>query len=298
MRYDTFKSLFLILGSLFFVACNPNYDMAGMFNGSSERADKRFNESMAYNEKNGYAHLIVPETYKVYVCTDTHVDSTTYNWETFVNSYKADLQCPFAIHLGDLVNENNNHERVFQAAAKVAGKYPAGKDTMFYAVGNHDLYFNQWVNYKHFVPTSTYWFDTRTSSGKLLDLYICVDSGEGTLGVKPLDWLRNTLKEKSQEGYRHIIVFTHTHMFKQDDSQGHTSNYSMEETYDITAVLTKYHVDMYWSGHDHSREITHYGGVTYIIVDAMEDPVEHPYYMVAEMGKNIHYDFIAVEKKK
>jgi len=278
------------------VACNPNYDMAGMFNGSSERADKRFDESMAYNEKAGYAHLIVPEEYRVYVCTDTHVDSTTHNLEQFVKRYKSDLQCPFALHLGDLVNANNNHEKFFKAVAGAAVGMPVGKDTMFYAVGNHDLYFNQWESYKRFVPTSTYWFDTRTSKGKLLDLYICLDSGEGTLGVKPLDWLRHVLEVKSQEGYRHIIVFTHTHMFKQDDSQGHTSNYSMEETYDITALLSQYHVNMYWSGHDHSREITHYGGVTYIVIDALEDPVEKPFYMVAEMGKNIHYDFVAIEK--
>lgn len=278
------------------VSCNPNYDMAGMFNGSSVRADKRFEQSMTYNERAGYAHLVVPENYRIYVCTDTHVDSTTRNWEQFVKAYKADPQCPFAIHLGDLVNEKNNHEKFFNAAAVVPEGYIAGKDTCFYAVGNHDLYFNQWESYKRFVPTSTYWFDTRTADGKLMDLYICVDSGEGTLGVKPLDWLRSILEEKSQEEYRHIVVFSHTNMFKQDDSQGHSSNYPMEETYDITAIFSKYKVDMYWSGHDHYREITHYGGVTYITVDTMQDPVEHPYYMLVEMGENIHYDFVSLKK--
>ena len=296
------KSLFCILFSVsvavLFTGCNPNYDMPGMFNGSSERADKRFEESMAYNQQHGYAHLIVPEDYRIYACTDTHVDSTTYNWETFVKLYKSDPACPFAIHLGDLINANNNFERFFKAAAVVPEGYVQGKDTCFYTLGNHDIYFNQWPAFKSYVHTSTYWFDTRTADGKLLDLFICLDSGEGTLGVEPLKWLNNTLEEKSEEGYRHIIVFTHTHVFKQDDSQGHTSNYSMEETYDITAILSKYHVDMYWSGHDHSREITHYGGVTYIVVDALDDPVETPFYMVADMSKAIHYDFIALEKKK
>ena len=278
-------------------ACNPNYDMVGMFNGSSVRADKRFDESMKYNEEHGYTHVIVPEDYTVYVCTDTHVDSTTRNLEAFTKLYKADTNCPFALHLGDLINANHNFATFFKAASVEPEGYIKGKDTCFYAVGNHDLYFNQWPAYQQYVPTSTYWFDTRTAAGKLLDLYICIDSGEGTLGVEPLNWLRSTLEEKSQEGYRHIIVFTHTHMFKQDDSQGHTSNYSLEETYDITAVLTKYHVDMYWSGHDHSREITHYGGVTYIVVDAMEDPVEKPFYMVVEMSKNITYEFIPIPKE-
>ena len=277
-------------------SCNPNYDMKGMFDGSSVRADKRFDESMEYNRQAGYTHLVVPEDYKIYVCADTHVDSTTHNVEAFTKLYKSDPDCPFALHLGDLVNEKHNHKKFFDIAAVNPEGYIAGKDTCFFAVGNHDLYFNQWEDYKRFVPTSTYWFDTRTADGKLLDLFICLDSGEGTLGVKPLEWLKSTLKEKSEEGYRHIIVFTHTHMFKQDDSQGHTSNYSMEETYDITALLSQYKVALYLSGHDHAREVTHYGGVTYIVLDTMQDAVNNPYYMTVQMGKNIHYDFIALPK--
>lgn len=289
VNHLSFFGLLLVVAA----SCNPNYDMAGMFNGSSIRADKRFEQSMAYNNEHDYTHLTVPEDYRIYVCTDTHVDSTTRNVEKFTKLYKADPLCPFAIHLGDLVNENNNHEKFFKAASvEPDDAFISFPDTCFYAVGNHDLYFNQWESYKRFVPTSTYWFDTRTADGKLLDLFICLDSGEGTLGVEPLKWLERTLAEKSQEGYRHIIVFTHTHMFKQDSSQGHTSNYSLEETYDITAILTRYHVDMYWSGHDHYREVTNYGNVTYIIVDTMQDPVEKPYFMLVDMGKKINYQFI------
>ena len=85
-------------------------------------------------------------------------------------------------------------------------------------------------------------------------------------------------------------------MFKQDDSQGHTSNYSMEETYDITSLLTRYGVEMYWSGHDHSREITKYGGVTYIVVDSLEDPDPNPFYMIVNMSNYISYDFISLKQ--
>lgn len=294
-----FVKSILILPFVALAACNPNYDMPGMFNGSSVRADERFVQSMQYNDKAGYAHVIVPEDYRIYACTDSHVDSTTRNLEQFVKAYKADINCPFAIHLGDLINAKDNYPRFFQAMAVKPDKPVIGKelgDTVFYTLGNHDLYFNQWEEYKKYIPTSTYWFDTRTKEGKLLDLFICLDSGEGTLGVKPLKWLNDILAEKSEAGYRHIIVFTHTHMFKQDDSQGHTSNYSMEETYDITSLLTRYGVEMYWSGHDHSREITKYGGVTYIVVDSLEDPDPNPFYMIVNMGNYISYDFISLKK--
>ena len=272
-------------------SCNPNYDMPGMFNGSSVRADQRFDESMAYNKKAGYSHIVAPEDYRIYVCTDTHIDSTTYNLRSFVKAYKSDPRCRFAIHLGDLINAKGNYPRFFEAMAVNPAGYVQGKDTVFYTPGNHDLYFNQWEVYKTYIPNSTYWFDTRTADGKLLDLYICLDSGEGTLGENALAWLRQTLQELSKEEYRHRIVFTHTHMFKKDDSQGHTSNYSMEETYDLTALFSQYHIDMYWSGHDHSREISNYSGVTYIVVDALEDPTKQPYYMVVDMDKEIHVAF-------
>ena len=275
-------------------ACNPNYDMPGMFNGSSERADKRLAESLEYNKQAGEINLTVSEDYTVYVCTDTHVDSTTYNWRTFVKAYKADNNCPFAIHLGDLINAKGNFPRFFQAATVSPAGYLAGKDTIFYTLGNHDLYFNQWPEYKHYVGTSTYWFDTRTSGNKLLDLFICLDSGEGTLGVDGLEWLRTILEDKADKGYRHIIIFTHTHMFKQDDSQGHTSNYSMEETYEIANILTQYGVTEYWSGHDHAREKTSYGGVKYIVVDALEDPVPDAFYMKVRMAAEIQHEFIKV----
>lgn len=289
-----FIKTILAIATLVIAGCNPNYDMPGMFNGSSVRADVRFDQSMQYNAQAGYAHLIVPENYRVYACTDSHVDSTTRHLEQFVKAYKADARCPFAIHLGDLINAKGNYPRFFAAMQVVPEGYIPGKDTVFYTPGNHDLYFNQWEEYKKYVHTSTYWFDTRTSDGKLLDLFICLDSGEGTLGVKALDWLRETLAQKSQEGYRHIIVFTHTHMFKHDDSQGHTSNYSMEETYEITSLLSRYCVDMYWSGHDHSREVIRYGAVTYIVVDALEDPVEDAFYMVADIGTTIGYNFVKI----
>ena len=290
------RNLFFLGVVAALTACNPNYDMAGMFNGSSERADKRLAESLAYDEKVGETHLVVPEDYTVYVCTDTHVDSTTNNWRKFVKAYKADGKCEFAVHLGDLINAKNNFDRFFNAATVSPAGYIAGKDTMFYVVGNHDLYFNQWPEYKRYVGTSTYWFDTRTYGGKLLDLYICIDSGEGTLGADGLAWLRSILQEKADKKYRHTIILTHTHMFKQDDSQGHTSNYSMEETYEIASLLSEFGVDEYWSGHDHSREITKYGCVTYVVVDALEDPAEEAYYMKVNMGKQIQREFINIKE--
>ncbi|MBR1481302.1 MAG: metallophosphoesterase [Paludibacteraceae bacterium] len=293
--------LYMVLSVVVLSGCTtlfPNLDLVGMFYGSSPRTDVRFEQSMAYNDSAGYAHItVLNEEYPVYVCTDSHVDSTTRNLGKFLHAFHHDMKSPLAIHLGDLINAQGNYPR-FDSAWRASYYAPTEEfmkvqpERLFLTAGNHDIYFGQWEQFRQYFKTSTYWFDTQTASGKVLDLFICLDSSEGTLGVKQLAWLEQVLQQARGKNYRHVVVFTHTHMFKQDASQGHTSNYVMEETYRITGLMSKYGVDMYWSGHDHSREVTQYGGVTYIIVDAIQDPEEKPAYMVATMGEKIGYRFV------
>ena len=109
-----------------------------------------------------------------------------------------------------------------------------------------------------------------------------------------MKWLKELLAQKKSAGYRHMIVFTHTHLFKQDNSQGHTSNLSLEETYELTSVLTEAGVKFYICGHDHSREVTDYGKVHYITVDSSTDAEPDPYYMVMDMGEQVNYQFISL----
>ena len=288
------KNILPALCLLLFSACNnPNYDMPGMFNGTSPEVATRFAESMAYNAAAGETHLTVPADYRIYVCTDSHIDSTHRNLEQFVLAYKSDPLCPLALHLGDLVNAQGN----FPHACRTLQTEPvcAHRDTLFITPGNHDIYFNQWTDYRNIFHTSSYWFDTQdNTTGNPLDLFICLDSAEGTLGTAQMKWLRSLLEEKAKTGYRHIIVFSHTHMFKQDASQGHTSNYAIEETAEITALFTKAPVVMYLCGAVSHREITRFGNTAYIIVDTCRDPEEKPYYMQVDMGSEIHYRFIAM----
>lgn len=281
----TFIPYIFALCVLTMAACNPNYDMPGMFNGSSPKVAVRFAESMAYNDSVDVRHVVVPAAdYRVYVCTDSHIDSTHYNIDSFAAAVAADTLCPFALHLGDLINAQGHMPYARAALQGIP---------FFITPGNHDLYFNQWQEFRSFFGSSVYWFDTRLSDGTLLDRFICLDSAEGTLGTEQMRWLREVL---STDGYRHTVVFTHTHLFKQDNSQGHTSNYAIEETYELTSLLRQGGVDMYWCGHDHSREITHYAGFTSIIVDAIEDHYTPAFYMVADMTDEITYRFVSVGK--
>ncbi|MGN0235933.1 MAG: metallophosphoesterase family protein [Paludibacteraceae bacterium] len=294
--------IFSYLLLFLFSACNPNYDMAGMFNGSSPEVSTRFEQSMAFNDSVGVHTVVVPAAdYRVYVCTDSHIDSVPTNLTTFVQAAAADTLCPLALHLGDLINAQDHMPYAVSLLQGVSNLNSptlsgqgagGGAQATYLAItpGNHDLYFKQWEEWRSYFASSVYWFYTMLPDSTVLDRFICLDSAEGTLGTAQIQWLRELLT--TDHPFRHTVVFTHTHLFKRDNSQGHTSNYAIEETYELTSLLRQGGVEMYWCGHDHSREITDYAGFTSIIVDAIEDHYPPAYYMIADFSDQINYRFI------
>lgn len=282
---------------LFFstMASCSRLDMIGMISGTSPTIDERFEQSQQYNTEHGFATLPAPaDNYHVYVCTDTHINGTRKRWEYFINQYRADSLCPVAVHLGDIIDAKTDFNYVQDALSTVNSQLSTHKDTLMAVAGNHDIYFSQWKNFIAAFKTSTYYFVVKTPSGAR-DLFVVYDSADGTVGSKQLQWLENTLQWASKQGFRHIIGCTHTHLFKRDGSQGHTSNFTIEETYALLDLLSKYGVEMVWSGHDHVREITQVRGMKCIVVDSMKDEDKEPYYMLVTMGKYINYEFVAVE---
>ena len=284
--------LWIMACGVIFAACE-RLDMVGMFAGSSPTIDERWEESMAYNQEAGFDTLYaVAEDYHLYVCTDTHITKKRNRWEHFIASYRADKLCPVAVHLGDIIDAKTDVAYVEEALApQMEGTNK--HDTLMAVCGNHDIYFQLWEKFLRVFKTSTYYFVVQTPAGKQ-DLFIVYDSADGTVGSKQLQWLENTLKWADTQNFRHVVACTHTHFFKRDGSQGHTSNYTIEETYALLNLFTQHNVKMVWSGHDHSREITQVKGMTCIVVDSMTEHDEHPYYMLVTMGDKIDYEFIPV----
>lgn len=283
------KKIILLCVAALLCACNSdpdtsNYDWGGMIGLTSPEVDVRFAHSMAYNDTAASRDVMAPaEDYRVYVMTDTHVDSTTYNLDSIVRAANSDGACPVVLHLGDLVNAQNHYAR-FDASASRCTK------PLYKTVGNHDLYFNQWAQFRQFYGTSTYTFVVTTPGGQR-DLYICLDSGSGVVGTKQLRWLRHVLAEAGGEDYRHILLYTHTHVFKHDNSQRSSTNYSLEETYELLGLMQQYGVDMVLMGHNHWRDVTDYGGVRYVMVDAAKDTQDKPAYMVLHVGERLEHEF-------
>ena len=290
-------SLFLVLGSIF-TACGPDtrLDMAGMFAGSSPTIDKRFEQSMEYNKQARYSTIQAPsDNYHVYVCTDTHIHHTRERWEHFINAYRGDKLCPLAVHLGDIIDATTDFGYIEEALAPQAlsAEVATKQDTLMAVCGNHDIYFKQWEQFVRTFKTSSYYFVVETPAGKK-DFFMVFDSADGTVGRKQLDWMRETLAWAEQQAFRHIVACTHTNFFKRDNSQGHSSNFTQEETYALLNLFTEHGVDMLWTGHDHSREITQVKSMTSIVVDSMKDEDKEPYYMLVSMGEKVDYEFVAV----
>lgn len=283
--------IWLFVLMFFLTSCSKNIDYLGLFYTINESPDERFAQSMSYNDEHGYDKITgVPDDYEVYVMSDIHVDFSTDNLDRFVSDYLADsVAAPFALCLGDLINATDHWDYFDEHVKPVSD---AGRK-IYYTVGNHDLYFDQWPEFRSRYHTSTYWFEVQTV-GNFKDLYISIDSGNGTLGVDQRDWLEDVLREKKNQGYRHTIVYTHTHFFKKDTSQGHTSNFNLEETYDLLDLFDRYDVSLVLQGHSHSRDLTTFKDVVYLRVDSLEDHYPDAYYTILNVGNHINFEFIKV----
>jgi len=292
------KSNYMIICAVLLCACandDSTLDMKGMFSPNGPTVETRFEQSMAYNALRGEMHLnMQSDDYTIYMCSDSHITRKTHkNLDYFMDQYKAAAAPKLALHLGDLIDAQKNIPCA-DSIVHFAGQ--TVNDTLFITPGNHDIYFKQWDIYCSYFKSSVYWFDTRNGDKKL-DLFICLDSAEGEIGVSQMNWLRTLLQQKSQEGYRHIIVFTHTHLWKLDASQGHTSNMALEATYELTSLLSQYGVEYVWSGHQHARQLVQFKSVTYMVLNATKDAEKGQSYVLAHMGETISYEHIDYPKE-
>lgn len=292
------KNIHIVLGLvclLTMVLCasckKGNLDMLGMFYTLAETADERFRQSREYSDAHGVDTIsVAAEDYRIYVMTDIHTDYTTNNLDTFCRAFVEDPKAAsFCFCLGDQINAVDHYPLFF---AYIDSLRAQGRE-VYSTCGNHDIYYNQWKIYRDYWKTSTYILFVRTPSGAL-DFYIFLDSSSGTLGAEQLQWLRDMLAEHDGRQYRHRIVCTHTHFWKKDQSQGHTSNFAMEETYELADIFAENGIEYVLQGHSHHRNLTIFRGVNYLRLDAMEDHYYNAAYTVFDIGRDIDYRFIPV----
>ncbi|MCO5236944.1 MAG: metallophosphoesterase [Chitinophagaceae bacterium] len=256
-----------------FSSCLKEADFSGLVY-SPDRVEKRFAQSMEWNAQHPFENIIVGgENYKLLITGDVHLGSsaTINNYLKFLEKAGQD-DISALVFVGDISTGREGDQQSFKDHLPDPLVKPS-----FVMVGNHELYFDGWKYFSRLFGSSTYYFTVQTPAKK--DLYICLDSGSGTLGKSQLNWLKSIL-ETQRSRYDRCVVFTHSNFFREH----HTASTSplVEELLVLMDLFEKHKVNMVITAHDHKRAIDRLGNVTYLILDALRDDAKNATWLVLQ----------------
>lgn len=275
------RLLFFVITSVVMCSCNQ-IDFKGLIMPTGEGVDERFEQSMRMNEELKAKTIEAQENYTFYVAADPHINETYRNLSIFNDALRNDDEALFGVILGDCIDLKDNLSRYLEALSYDAEKH-ACDQTLFHALGNHDVFFNGWTDFKECIGPSVYWFEVLWTKGK--DLFITLDTATGTLGRKQTEWLKSFLARIRQE-YRYCMVFTHTNFFYTDNSQTGSGNMPIEESLSLIDFLGQQKVNMVLQGHDHYREDLIYDNVRYVVLGTIRDESDAPEYLKVNVDEN------------
>jgi len=268
------RFVLLISATIVFSSCNkPEY--------IPETANQRFLQSMDWNRIHPYREIIVPANdYKILTMGDSHVGGTE-NLDNFFKIAQSE-KVAAVVMAGDLTTGQEKDYNLFE-------KHLPPQDLLasFSVAGNHDLFSDGWKEYNSRFGSSTYHFTVQTPTAS--DLFICLETGGGTLGTRQLAWLTNLL-QTSRKGYRHCFVITHNNILRPRHTD--STNPLVEETAALLELFAQNKVNMVITGHDHKQDATVFGITTYIIMDVMRDGESNAgYFKLDVKDESINYGF-------
>ena len=279
--------------------CN-RLDILGMVVNRSD-TETRVAEWLDYNAQNSEPVIEnAPDDYHIFSCSDSHyseLDSivpqgSNDRFYQYITAERNDPKAIFAIHAGDLVNASGEAGfRMVEAALRFNAETQAKNDPCFLVIGNHDVYFDCADYFKQYFHTSTYTVTVKTVGGHQ-DLYIFLDSGNGTHGKRQLEWLEEKLLHRAD--YRHCFVVSHNWLFRTSYNYTTTpaANLPQDEQYAFMDLMSQNQVDMVIMGHFHMREQRQFGGVTYLMTDNLNEGKATPSYLVVSVGEKVSYEYL------
>ena len=281
----------LFIASLVAMYGCDQVDFKGLIMPTGDSVDKRFEQSMEMTDDLKVGAIEAQEDYTFYVATDPHINETCRNLGIFNDAFRNDSKALFGAILGDCIDAKGKHPYYLEALAYDPERHAYNR-SIYHVLGNHDVYFNGWNNFKEYIGPSVYWFEVLFAEGK--DLYISLDTATGTLGRKQAEWLKAFLAANRKE-YRHCVILTHTNFFYTDNSQTGSGNMPIEESFALIDFLGSQKVSLVLQGHDHYREDLTYANVRYLILGAIHDEMEAPEYLKVNANKeglSLEWQFI------
>lgn len=251
----------LVLGIMFCHTACKTYDFGGMLSAGSS-VQERFKNSMTENYQHFYpSNIICPtEYYSFIVATDMHIKDTEWaKVENFINT-AANGNYLMTLLLGDYMYEAGSS--LDQLANTISSHHDL---YLFPAIGNHEVYKEGYQeHYKSTFGPTCYYFTVTTPSA--CDLFICLDSANGTLGNLQFDWLQKLLA-RERNNFRNCTIFTHANFFNPPGYIDVISSYPIEEQMKLLNLFAQYRVTTVFTGHSHLFDKTILREVTYITLD-------------------------------
>lgn len=297
------KKRYLIFAAAAFVAltagCN-RLDMVGMFINRSD-TEERVNDWLNYNEQFGEPVFEnVPDNYRVYSCSDSHYsdrDDVTPQGENdrvfnFVTAERNDSCAVFSIIAGDLANESGETPYIMiENSIRYNAERQIKNDPCFPIVGNHDVYYDCAKFYKQHFHTSTYSVTVKTVGGHQ-DLFLFLDSGNGTHGKRQMDWLEDKLSHRDE--YRNCVVVSHCWLFRTSYNYTTTpaANLPEDEQYAFMDLMSDNNVSLVVMGHFHACEQRQFNGVTYVMIDNLNEETDAPSYLILNCGEKVSFEYM------
>jgi 3',5'-cyclic AMP phosphodiesterase CpdA len=256
----------LLLGMLLFVSCRKLDPLGFLY--STTPVNERIKQSLEWNKTHPIEDIQVSGSdYILVVAADSHVGGTL-NLDALITEANKPANSGLVM-VGDLTTGNKEDYVTFKQELDSKNSVPA-----FLMSGNHDLFFDGWGTFQDFFGSSTYSFKVKTND--TTDLFICLDSGGGTLGWRQLEWLKDLL-EKERKNARYCILFSHVNFFREHRTG--STNPLVEELRVMIDLCYSYSINMVINGHDHNRSEDSFGITRFVTLDALEDDFENASYM-------------------
>jgi hypothetical protein len=252
-------------------SCMKDADLTG-FLYSADPVNERVKLSLEWNRQRPSREVFVPGTdYALLIAGDTEIGETAY-LDTLIARAEKPGVAGYVI-AGDITSGDPEGYDILEY--ELDTKKP---DQDFYILGNHDLFFNGWDKYYSYFGSSTYAFTVKTSDAS--DLYICLDSGNATIGSIQLAWLSDLLA-KERKNHRFCIIISHVNFFREHHT--FSANPLVDEIRVLLDLFYRYSIDMVITGHDHHRSEEFFGKTHFITLDAFIDGFKDASYLRLEI---------------
>ena len=262
--------ILLLLLAVLLSGCNNDFLGLLRSNGLDERLKERNNfrflrpQDMELSLGNEFAFLVL---------TDIHIEhKNAHDFEKLTEVIQGDDEIQFVVITGDITQHGVREDiEKFIAIARRFGVpcYPV--------IGNHDIFFENWTNWKSLIGSTRYRID---GGGATLFM---LDSANAYFGREQLSWLEREIKSASGR----VFVFTHANLFIKSpvDIQQLTD---VKERARICSILRD-HADSMFMGHAHTRDEREIGNVQYVTIEDFKSNKTYCRVSVKRTGVSYHF---------